>query len=142
LYTHLMFYATQVIMRCLHFSSLAVLLGGAVYWRLILMPSTGALPPEERDALAERDAAAFRPYVFAAMAGLVISGLFNILSYPGHNMTHNIVLAVKLLLVAHVFAAAMAAVRKNNPRRARMLAGVVASGAVILAVSAYLRVFY
>jgi hypothetical protein len=137
-----MFYVTQVIMRCLHFSSLAVLLGGAAYWRLILMPSTAALPPEERDPLAERDAAAFRPYVFASMAGLVVSGLFNIVGFEGHSMTHNIVLAVKLLLVAHVFAAAMAAVRKNHQRRARTLAGVVASGAIILAISAYLKVFY
>jgi len=135
-------YVLQVIMRWLHLSSAIVLIGGAVYWRLVLMPSSFALPAEERDVLHERDAAAFRPFVLAAIAGLVFSGIFNILSYPGHKLAHNIMLAVKLLLAAHVFAAVLVSVRPHSPRRTRTLTGVVASGAVIIAISAYLRIFY
>jgi hypothetical protein len=135
-------YALQVAMRCLHFCSLAVLLGGVAYWRLILMPSTVALPADERDDLAERDAAAFRPFALFAIAGLIISGLFNILAFPGHHFTHNLVLGVKLLLAAHVFTAVMLAVRRGNQRRGRILLGAVFVGPVVIGISAYLRVFY
>jgi hypothetical protein len=133
-----MYYALQVAMRCLHFCSLAVLLGGVAYWRLILMPSTVALPADERDDLAERDAAAFRPFALLAIAGLILSGLFNILVFPGHNL----LLGIKLLLAAHVFAAALLAVRPGNQRRGRILLGAVFAGVVVIGISAYLRVFY
>lgn len=137
-----MYYALQVAMRCLHFCSLAMLLGGVAYWRLILMPSTVALPADERDELAERDAAAFRPFVLLAIAGLIVSGLFNILAFPGHNLRHNIVLGVKLLLAAHVFASALLAVRPGNKRRARVLLNAAIAGAMVIGISTYLRVFY
>jgi hypothetical protein len=137
-----MYYALQVAMRCLHFCSLAVLLGGIAYWRLILMPSTVALPADERDELAERDAAAFRPFVLLAIAGLIISGVFNILTFPGHNLTHNIVLGVKLLLAAHVFASALLAVRRGNSRRTRILLNAAIAGVMVIGISTYLRVFY
>jgi len=137
-----MYYALQVTMRCLHFCSLAVLLGGIAYWRLILMPSTAPLPAGEREALAERDAAAFRPFALLAIAGLIVSGIFNVLAFPGHNLTHNLVLMVKLLLAAHVFASTLMAVRPGNKRRARILTGAVIAGVGVIGLSAYLRVFY
>jgi hypothetical protein len=135
-------YVLQVVMRFLHFSSMAVLLGGVAYWRMVLIPSTVAFTEEERTALSERDAAAFRPFVLAAVAGSVISGIFNVLLSPGHNLTHNIVLGVKLLLAAHVFASVLLAVRKGHPGRPRTLTGVLVTGAIILALSGYLKVFY
>jgi multisubunit Na+/H+ antiporter MnhB subunit len=92
--------------------------------------------------LSERDAAAFRPFVRVAVAGSVVSGIFNVLLSPGHALTHNLVLAVKLLLVLHVFASVLLAVRKGRPGRPRTLTGVLVAGAVILALSAYLKVFY
>ncbi len=137
-----MLYALQVFMRWLHISSAVVLIGGAAYWRMVLMPSSYALPADEREILNERDAGAFRPFVLAAILGLLASGIFNILAFPGHKAIHNLMLALKLLLVAHVFAAVLVAVRARSPRRSRILTGVVVSGAVIIAISAYLRVFY
>ncbi len=137
-----MHYALQVFMRWLHLSSAVVLIGGAVYWRLILVPSSSALPADEREILDQRDARAFRPFVLTAIPALLISGIFNILVRPGHSLVHNVVLGVKLLLVAHVFAALLLVVRPRTPRRSRTLAGVVISGAVIIGISAYLRVFY
>jgi uncharacterized membrane protein len=137
-----MYYALQVVMRCLHFCSLAVLLGGVAYWRLILMPSTVALPADERDELAEQDAARFRPFAWSAIAALIVSGLFNILAFPGHNMRHNILLGIKLLLATHVFAAALLAVRPGNKRRGRILLGAVIVGVFVIGISTYLRVFY
>ena len=137
-----MLYVLQVIMRWLHFSSLAVLLGGVAYWRMVLMPSTLALTEEERTELSERDAAAFRPFVLASIAGLLVSGTFNVLTSPGHQLAHNLVLAVKLLLAAHVFASVLLAVRKGRPGRPRTLTGVLVAGAIVVALSTYLRVFY
>jgi hypothetical protein len=135
-------YVLQVVMRFLHFSSMAVLLGGVAYWRMVLIPSTVALTEAERAELSERDAAAFRPFVMAAVAGSVISGIFNILLSPGHDLTHNIVLGVKLLLAAHVFASVLLAVRKGHPGRPRTLTGVLVAGAIIVAISGYLKVFF
>jgi uncharacterized membrane protein len=135
-------YVLQVIMRFLHFSSMAVLLGGVAYWRMVLIPSTLALTEEERTELSERDAAAFRPFVMAAVAGSVISGIFNVLLSPGHDLTHNIILGVKLLLAAHVFASVLLAVQKGHPGRPRTLTSVLAAGVLIIAISAYLKVFY
>jgi hypothetical protein len=135
-------YVLQVVMRFLHFSSMAVLLGGVAYWRMVVIPSTAALTEEERAELSERDAAAFRPFVLAAVAGSVISGIFNILLSPGHDLTHNIVLGVKLLLAVHVFSSVLLAVRKGHSSRPRTLTGVLVAGAIIVAVSGYLKVFY
>ncbi len=137
-----MYYALQVAMRCLHFCSLAVLLGGVVYWRLILMPSAAALPADEREELAELDAARFRPFAWLAIAGLIISGVFNILAFPGHALRHNVLLGIKLVLAAHVFAATLLAVRPGNKRRGRILLSAVIVGAFVIGIAAYLRVFY
>ncbi len=137
-----MYYALQVSMRCLHFCSLAVLLGGVAYWRLILMPSTVALPLNEREELNERDAAAFRPFALLAIAALIVSGLFNILAFPGHKPLHNVLLGLKLLLAAHVFASILLAVRAGNKRRARLLLSAVISGVIVIGIATYLHIFY
>jgi hypothetical protein len=58
---------------------------------------------------------------------------------PGHTPTYHILLGVKLLLVMHVFAVAFLVTQPKNPRRARLMAGTVVSGLIIIAISAYLR---
>jgi len=49
------------------------------------------------------------------------------------------VLGIKLLLVAHIFAAALTACRPHHPRRAGLLAGGAVLGFVVVAISTYLR---
>ncbi|MGA2773737.1 MAG: hypothetical protein ABSG26_23305 [Bryobacteraceae bacterium] len=128
-----------VIMQWLHFSSVATLIGGILYGRLVMLPSSAALAPDAREALADGAAVAFRPFVLAAICGLVVSGVFNILTHPGHTTKYHILLGVKLLLVAHVFAAALLIVRPGHPRRARMMTGAAISGLAIIAIAAYLQ---
>jgi cytochrome bd-type quinol oxidase subunit 2 len=128
----------SVIMRWLHFSSLATLIGGILYGRLVMLPSSAALAPDAREALADRAAVAFRPFVLAAICGFVVSGVYNILTHPGHTTKYHILLGIKLLLVAHVFTVALLIVRPGHPRRARMMTGVAISGLIIIAISAYL----
>jgi hypothetical protein len=82
---------------------------------------------------------AFRPFVLAAICGLVFSGLYNILTHPGHRSTYQTLLGIKLLLALHVFAVALLIAQPGHPRRARMMTSVAISGMVIIAIAAYLQ---
>ena len=128
-----------VIMRWLHYSSVATLIGGILYGRLVMVPSSAVLAPDEREALADRAAVAFRPFVLAAICGLVFSGVYNILIHPGHTTKYQVLLGIKLLLALHVFAVALLIARPGHPRRARMMTGAAISGLAIIAIAAYLQ---
>jgi putative copper export protein len=127
-----------VIMQWVHFSSLATLIGGILYGRLVMLPASAPLAPDARQALADRAAVAFRPFVLAAICGLVVSGVYNILTHPGHTTKYHILLGVKLLLALHVFTVALLVTRSSNPHRARMMTGVAISGLAIIAIAVYL----
>ena len=131
-----------IIMRWLHISSMATLVGGMLYARLVMAPAIAELSPESGKALGNRAAAAYRPLVIAAMIGLIMSGIYRILITPGHTVLYHTLLGIKLLLVLHVFAVALLICKPDNPRRTRMMTGVVISGLGIIAISAWLtRIF-
>ncbi len=123
-------------LRWLHIASMTTLLGGIVFWRMVL---ARAGVDDTRGAFTERIAAAFRPLVFASITGLVISGFVNYLAMPGHTKLYHAMLGIKLLLALHVFAVSILIVQPNNPRRTRMATGTMISGLVILLISAWLR---
>lgn len=129
----------SVFMRTLHITSVIALLGGLFYARATLLPSLKRTAPDARAALEEAAAARFRPVALAAIAGFLLSGLYNLFSNPGHSPRYHMLLGIKLLLVLHVFAVAMLATRPVNPRRGRLLTGTVVSGLAIVIISAYLR---
>jgi putative copper export protein len=131
--------ALYVIMHWLHISSVAALVGGLLYARLAMSPASGTFAPEARESLSERAAAAFRPVVIAAIAGLLVSGMYNILSSPGHSVRYHIALGIKVLLAVHVFAVSLLIVQPNHPRRARLMTGALLSGFTIILISVYLR---
>src|SRR5882672_12085701 len=84
LYTQHMAEALSVIMRWLHITSMTTLIGGMLYGRLVAARASESLTPDAREALGERAATAQRPMVYGAIAGLLISGVYNILTHPGH----------------------------------------------------------
>ena len=127
------------LMRWVHISSVVTLIGGIIYARFVAIPSAGSLSPDARTAFDEGAARHFRPLVFAAMTGLVISGLFNYLSKPGHSVLYSSLFGVKILLVLHVFSVAILATAPRNPRRSRQLFGAAVSGLTIVLISAYLK---
>jgi putative copper export protein len=129
----------NVVMRWLHISSVAVLIGGMLYARWMMQPGLEVLAQEARDAAAEQSAARFRPFVLGAIASLLISGLYNIVTNPGHTLYYHLLLGLKLLLVAHIFAVAILAMRPGSQRRARLMAGGAISGLFVILISAYLR---
>jgi uncharacterized membrane protein len=123
-------------LRWLHIASMTTLLGGIIFWRLVLAPA-GA--DDTRGAFTERIAAAFRPLVLVSITGLIASGLINYLTAPGHSKFYHMLFGIKLLLALHVFAVSILIVQPNNPRRTRMATGTMISGLVILLISAWLR---
>ena len=126
-------------MRWVHISSMAALIGGMIYGRLVFMRSLAAVPPEASQAVQAKAAAAYRPIVLAAVAGLIFSGLYNLMINPGHSRTYHMVFGMKILLALHVFAAAFLITQPVNPRRSRQMTGTLISGLIILGISAYLR---
>jgi hypothetical protein len=128
-----------VLMRWLHITSMATLIGGFLYARLVFMPAVSALAPDAGEALAARTANTFRPLVLTGVSGLIVSGLYSILTNPGHSPRYHMLLGIKLLLALHVFASVFLATKPHHPRRARLMSGAVISGLTILAISAYLR---
>lgn len=129
-------------MRWLHFSSMAALIGGFLYGRLAMVPAIASLAPDAGEALGAKAASSFRPVVWAAVGGLLISGVYNLLTKPHDSVTYHILLGIKLMLALHVFAVAFLITQPHNPRRARMMTGAIISGAIILAIAAYLGGIY
>jgi hypothetical protein len=126
-------------MRWLHITSMTTLIGGMLYGRLVAVPASETLAPDAREVLGERAASAQRPLVYGAIAGLLVSGVYNILSNPGHTPRYHMLLGIKLLLALHVFAVAILIVKPRNKRRTRMMTGTIISGLVIILISAVLR---
>jgi len=133
-----MFEALGILMRWLHIASVATLIGGMLYGWLVLVPAAGTLAAEARKSLVDRTAALYRPLVFGAITALLVSGGYNLATKPGHNPRYYILLIVKLMLVAHVFAVGIVLVTKNPEHRGRLFAGAAISGLGIILISAFL----
>jgi uncharacterized membrane protein len=131
----------NLLMRWLHMAAAACLTGGAIYgW--MAAGAAAALEPEARAGLTDRTAAAFRPLVIASMAALVVSGSFNLLSNPGHSLRYYIVLIVKLLLVAHIFAVSVLITQPAQARRRRLMASGAIASLIVIGIAVYLhRIF-
>jgi hypothetical protein len=108
-----------IAMRFLHIASVIVLLGGIFYARF----AVGELSPQ------------FKPIIYSAIAGILLSGLYNFANKPCYPPTYHMWFGIKILLALHVFAAAI--LYKKGKERA--LTGIVISGSFIVAISAYLR---
>lgn len=137
-----------IVMRWAHIASMAVLLGGVAYARLVAFPAVDKAGGEDRPAIFEWLAARYRPLMYAAIGGLILSGLYNFLTHTGHTPYYHMWFGIKILLVLHVFAASVLAMKsspatlENETRRIRRMTGIVMSGFLIVLISAYLRRIY
>jgi hypothetical protein len=111
--------ALTIGMRWIHLVSVIVLLGGVFYARV---------------AVGEM-AAGFKPVAFGAIAGIIVSGVYNFLSKTSASINYQVWFAIKMLLALHVFAAVI--LYQEGKKRA--LTGIAITGAVIVAISGYLR---
>ena len=87
----------SVAMRWLHIASIVVLLGGVFYARV---------------AVGEM-ATRFKPVAYAAIGGILVSGLYNFLSKPCYPPHYHMWFGIKILLVLHIFAATILYRRKT-----------------------------
>ncbi|MBS1855547.1 MAG: hypothetical protein JST11_09300 [Acidobacteria bacterium] len=127
------------LMRWIHLCSVATLVGGILYARFVIAPSEGFLPPEARTTLDERAAAHFRPIVFTAMICLVLSGIFNYMTKPGHSVIYHALFGVKMLLVLHIFSVAILIAHPGNKRRNRQMLGAAISALIVILISNVLK---
>ncbi len=134
--------ALNVLMRWVHLTSAVTLIGGMLYGWLAASPALSTLARDGAESAEATAAGRFRPLVIAAIASFLVSGIYNLLTGPSHTFRYHLLLGIKLLLAAHVFAVSVLAVREKNPRRTRMMAGAAISGLIIIAISAYLRRIY
>jgi hypothetical protein len=127
------------IILALHIICAAALIGGALAWRFGAMPGIQLLEAGTRAKADNAIAAAWRPVAIGSIAGLLITGIYNVMHRPVQTKEFHILFGIKMLLALHVFAVSLIAARADNPRRLRQLTGVAISGVLILIISAAFR---
>jgi uncharacterized membrane protein len=127
------------LMRWLHLSAMTALIGGILYARFVIAPSESDLSTDARTTLDDRAARYFRPMVYGAIALLVVSGLFNYLTRPGHSALFHALFGIKILLALHVFSVSILIAQPGNKRRNRQMFGAAVSGLIILLIASYLK---
>lgn len=72
---------------------------------------------------------------------LIATGLFSLLTKGDLPKGYHMIFGIKMLLALHIFAVALLALRPaiDDKKRARWMAGIVASGSIIVLLSAHLR---
>ncbi|MFN7921086.1 MAG: hypothetical protein U0Q16_13380 [Bryobacteraceae bacterium] len=119
-----------LVSRWVHILSAVTLLGAMFFARVALVPAsqTGLL-------------ARFRGVAGAAIAGLALSGLYNLLTKAAVPPGYHAIFGVKFLLALHVFAVAWLSTGQgaDDSKRARWVTGVMFSGIAIVLLSGVLR---
>jgi len=130
-----------VLMRWIHISSVVTLIGGFIFARFAVAPALATVAEPERGTIGNKVVANFRPLLYVVLATVLGSGLYNYLtkaSYPPH---YHMWIGIKFLFVLHIFAVSILYTipQAEEVKRVRWLSGMVWSGLVIIAISAWLR---
>jgi len=130
-----------VLMRWIHIASVVTLIGGFIFARYAVAPALALLPANERTATSKRIIAGFRPLLYTVLVTILGSGLYNYLTKPAYPPRYHMWIGLKFLFVLHILAVAILYANRDvdEAKRNRWLAGMVVSGLIIIAISAYLR---
>jgi len=121
----------RILMRWVHVSCAALLIGGMFYARFIA------------DQPLEAARGKLRFWIWGTVAGLAVSGLYNLHAATGHSRYYWIWMFIKLLLAVHVFVSAgLAMAAQDEDQRQRRVASAAVSGLLVIAIAAYLRRIY
>jgi hypothetical protein len=128
-------------MRWIHIASVATLIGSFIYARYIVASALAVLDGSARAVFEKSVVERFRPLAYTVLATILGSGLYNYLtklSYPPH---YHMWIGIKFLFVLHIFAVTILYTVKSadESKRNRWLAGMVWTGLIIIAISAFLR---
>ncbi|MFO0839812.1 MAG: hypothetical protein U1D55_14975 [Phycisphaerae bacterium] len=148
----------ELLLRVLHIGFAATVIGAAIFQYFAVLPSLRTLPDAQRSELRESLASRWRPWVFAAIAVLLITGLLNFVLFkvpayrgaPNAGMYH-MLFGLKLLLALAVFHQATMLVlsgRSGEKRREmpagtfQVLLGLYAAIVVVAGVMRYFPQFF
>ena len=128
-------------MRWIHIASVVTLLGSFIYARYLVAPALASLADTARGAFENQVTSRFRPLLYTLLVTILGSGLYNYLTKPSYPPHYHMWIGIKFLFVLHIFAVAILYVSRaaDADKRNRWLTGMVWSGLVILAISAWLR---
>ena len=113
--------------RVIHIFSAVLLIGGLIYaWNL-----------SKYNMLPSNPAYGFRPAVWSLVAALVLTGAFNFVNKGPVPKEYHMLFGVKFLLFLHIAAVSILLVKPavTTEKRARMLTGLAASGALVILIS-------
>jgi putative copper resistance protein D len=135
-------------MLWVHLMSVAIIIGGLGFLLLVLRPSLGVLSTEQRQTLSKAVAARFRWVGWAVITLLLISGLYNVKRYYWEEawgkswllLTLKITLAFTLFAIVLGLTIPLKALDRFRVRQRTWLIVAFAVGAVVILISAYLRV--
>jgi uncharacterized membrane protein len=142
--------ALQVLVRWLHVGTAIVLLGGSVFLRFVVLPAAEKLSSESHEALRGHLVATWRFFVHFGVLLLLASGLYNYIAvmipqHRGDGLYHalmgtKILLALVVFFVAEALVGKSAAFAKLRQNRQLWLGVAVLLGAMIVAISGFLKV--
>lgn len=142
--------ALKIVFRWLHVGTAIVLLGGSVFLRFVLLPAAEKLSTEAHDTLRTHLMSTWKLIVHLGVGLLLLSGLYNYLVvmvplHKGDGLYHGlmgtkILLALAVFFVAEALVGKAAAFEKLRQNRKTWLAVAVLLGAIIVAISGYLKV--
>jgi hypothetical protein len=109
------------------------------------VPTLNAMPEDVRLDAAGRAQRKYRSTLFSLLVLIVGSGFYNLLGGPKHTYAYQMWFGIKMLLVAHIFSAAIlwatspyGDVRVAGKSKHRLVS-VAISGLIVVLISAYLR---
>lgn len=141
--------AVNLLMRWLHIFSVIAAVGTTVFLRLVLIPAMAEIQDEARAQLMKSLAGRLRKLIHGAIGGILLSGLYNThLLWNTWVAPYGVVYALKMVLALVVFMVAIlltssrpkwAALQAN---RKKWLSINLALAALIVALSAILRMLH
>lgn len=137
----------DILSRWLHILAATVAVGSFVYARFVLAPSLQALEDRQRTTLLTQLAARLRPLALSVIVILLASGAYNFYLALRNGVLdgYHMAFGIKFILALHVFGMLfqLSMPPSGDPvrdaKRSRLMMGAVISGAIILALGAYLR---
>jgi len=136
-----------IVSRWLHIGSAIVLLGGSICLRFAVGPVLKNESQELREAVRGR----WKRFVHAAIAGLLISGIYNyVRAVPGHRgdglwhamVDTKIILALGVFFIASVLAGRSRGTQKFRDNAAKWTTIAILLGLLIVAMSGIAKVYY
>lgn len=136
----------RAVMQWIHLVAAVLAVGGTAFLRLVLLPSFVSLDQQARGRIMAGVARRFFPILWASIAALLASGLYNVvLALPVRAPIYHGILGLKILLALVVFGIALAltlplpALGPIQRRRPLWLAVNLVLAALVILLSAALR---